>query len=100
QLYVGDVGASAWEEIDSITLGSNYGWPAFEGMHCTGTDPICTAGMTNCNINGYTCPIAEYSSANPDPRCAITGGYIYRGPLSTVPTGAYLYADFCTGEIF
>jgi glucose/arabinose dehydrogenase len=101
QLYVGDVGQDRWEEIDIVTLGGNYGWRVFEGSHCTGNDPgICSAGSTNCNINGYTCPIAEYSSANPDPRCAITGGYVYRGPLRTVPTGAYVYGDYCTGEIF
>jgi hypothetical protein len=99
QLYLGDVGQNAWEEIDIITLGGNYGWRVFEGMHCSGNDPTLCSAMSACNINGYTCPIAEYSSANPDPRCSITGGYVYRGPILTLPT-VYLYADFCTGEIF
>jgi hypothetical protein len=99
QLYVGDVGQGAWEEIDIITLGGNYGWRVFEGAHCSGNDPgLCNSGSA-CNINGYTCPIAEYSSLNPNPRCAITGGYVYRGPAGTLPTGAYVFADFCTGEI-
>lgn len=99
QLYLGDVGQNAWEEIDIITLGGNYGWRVFEGMHCIGNDPLLCNSMSACTVNGYTCPIAEYSSLNPDPRCSITGGYVYRGPILTLPT-VYLYSDFCTGEIF
>jgi hypothetical protein len=33
-------------------------------------------------------------------RCSITGGYIYRGFRSTVPVSAYVYGDYCTGEIW
>jgi hypothetical protein len=100
ELYVGDVGQNQWEEVDIITLGGNYGWRVFEGMHCTGIDSGLCNSMSACNINGFTCPVAEYFSGNPDPRCSITGGYVYRGPIATLPTGAYIYADFCTGEIF
>ncbi|HET9528708.1 MAG TPA: PQQ-dependent sugar dehydrogenase, partial [Blastocatellia bacterium] len=100
ELYVGDVGQNQWEEIDIITLGGNYGWRVFEGMHCTGLDPGQCTSMSPCNINGLTCPIAEYSSASPSPRCSVTGGYVYRGPISTFPTGTYIFGDFCTGEIF
>jgi glucose/arabinose dehydrogenase len=97
-LYLGDVGQGAWEEIDVILLGGNYGWRAFEGMHCTGLDPgICTAGATNCNTNGFICPIGEYSLTGAP--CAVTGGYVYRGPLGTLPTGTYIFSDYCTGDI-
>ncbi|HWP42446.1 MAG TPA: PQQ-dependent sugar dehydrogenase, partial [Blastocatellia bacterium] len=99
-LYVGDVGQNQWEEIDIITLGGNYGWRVFEGMHCTGNDPSLCSPTSPCNINGYTCPIVEYQSGNPSPRCSVTGGYVYRGHISTLPTGDYIYGDFCTGEIF
>ena len=33
-------------------------------------------------------------------RCSITGGYVYRGSRGALPTGTYVYGDFCTGEIF
>lgn len=92
QLYVGDVGQNNWEEVDIITNGGNFGWRVMEGNHC------------NPAFNGGTCtpigiaPIAEYSHTSG--RCSITGGYVYRGPIATLPTGSYVYADFCTGEIF
>jgi hypothetical protein len=94
QLYVADVGQGSREEVDIVTLGGNYGWRIMEGSIC------------NPNFNGGVCtppaghipPIAEYSHSLG--RCSITGGYVYRGFRSSLPTGAYIFGDFCTGEIF
>jgi glucose/arabinose dehydrogenase len=91
QLFAGDVGQDAREEIDIVTLGGNFGWRVFEGTLCTNLDPAV------CNAGGFTPPIAEYTHA--DGRCSITGGYVYRGTKSTLPVGAYVFGDFCTGEI-
>lgn len=92
ELYAGDVGQGAREEIDIITRGGNYGWRVFEGTSCTNNDPaLCSAGE-------FTGPIAEYGHNGG--RCSITGGYVYRGSKGSLPLGAYVYADFCTGEIF
>jgi glucose/arabinose dehydrogenase len=91
-LYAGDVGQGAQEEIDVITLGGNYGWRIFEGSICTNVDP----GL--CNSASFISPVAEYSHSLG--RCAIIGGYVYRGVKSTLPSGAYVYGDLCTGEIF
>jgi len=92
QLFVGDVGQGAREEIDIVTIGGNYGWRVFEGTLCTNLDPpLCSAG-------GFTAPIREYSHSAG--RCSITGGYVYRGTRSSLPVGAYVYGDFCTGEIW
>jgi glucose/arabinose dehydrogenase len=92
QLYAADVGQNAWEEIDVISLGGNYGWRVYEGNHCTNNDPAL------CGSGGFIFPIAEYSHTSG--RCAIIGGYVYRGAMSTLPLGAYVYGDLCTGEIF
>ena len=92
-LYVGDVGQNAWEEIDVITPGGNYGWRVTEGKNC---NPSIGAGL--CSMIGLIPPIAEYSHAAS--RCSITGGYVYRGAKRTFPSGTYVYADFCSGEIF
>ncbi|HEV8663317.1 MAG TPA: PQQ-dependent sugar dehydrogenase [Candidatus Methylomirabilis sp.] len=92
QLFAGDVGQGAREEIDIVTLGANYGWRVFEGTLCTGLD------SASCSSPGFTAPIHEYSHAAG--RCSIIGGYVYRGTQSSLPVGAYVYGDFCTGEIF
>jgi len=92
QLYAGDVGQGAREEIDIITLGGNYGWRVFEGTLCTNNDP----GL--CNPANFVPPIKEYDHSGG--RCSIIGGYVYRGTRSTLPMGAYVFGDFCTGEIF
>jgi hypothetical protein len=89
KLYCGDVGQDAWEEADIITLGANYGWRIWEGNHCTNIDP--------CVSTGKTFPILEYQHLSG--RCAIIGGYVYRGTLSTLAQGLYVYGDLCTGEI-
>ncbi|MEK6301579.1 MAG: PQQ-dependent sugar dehydrogenase [Acidobacteriota bacterium] len=92
QLYAGDVGQNAREEIDIVTRGGNYGWRVMEGNIC------------NPSFNGGACtpigvgPVAEYTHSGG--RCSVTGGYVYRGSQSSLPVGTYVYADFCTGEIF
>jgi glucose/arabinose dehydrogenase len=90
-LLVADVGQGVREEIDLVTRGGNYGWRVFEGTLCTGLGPA------PCTAPGFIPPIHEYSHSAG--RCSITGGYVYRGARSTLPMGAYVYGDFCTGEI-
>ncbi len=92
QLYAGDVGQDAVEEVDIVSLGGNYGWRVYEGTSCTGLDPsLCTPA-------NFTPPIYQYSQSAA--RCSVTGGYIYRGTQNTFPQGTYVYADYCSGEIF
>jgi len=93
QLWVGDVGQDAIEEVDIITLGGNYGWRVYEGNQCTGNDP------TLCTPTNYLPPVFQYSSAGASVRCSVTGGYVYRGTQGTLPVGSYIYGDYCSGEI-
>ncbi|MCS6873395.1 MAG: PQQ-dependent sugar dehydrogenase [Pyrinomonadaceae bacterium] len=96
QLWAGDVGQNAIEEIDIILIGRNYGWRVYEGSQCTGLDPQLCAGGSN-PIN-HTPPIYEYNHSNG--RCSVTGGYVYRGIRRTFASGTYIYGDYCTGEIW
>ena len=90
-LYIGDVGQGAWEEVDvqpaASAGGVNYGWVVMEGMHCY------PPGTNSCNRTGLTLPVIEYDHPT---GCSITGGYVYRGTRVAMLSGQYLYADYCT----
>lgn len=94
-LYTADVGQNAWEEVDFQPAdspgGENYGWRLKEGTHCFNPS-------SNCDPGGLTEPMYEYRQENG--RCAITGGFVYRGQQFPTLHGWYLFADFCTGELF
>ena len=93
QLWVGDVGQGAREEVDTpILSGGNYGWRVYEGFACTNNDPAL------CNAANHTLPVFDYAHLNG--RCSITGGYVYRGSSGALPAGTYVYGDYCSGEIF
>src|SRR5215470_17347322 len=92
-LYAGDVGQDEREEVDIITRGGNYGWRVFEGYRCTGLGPA------SCSSPAFIPPIAEYDHSL-NGRCSIIGGYVYRGARQVFPDGAYIYGDYCSGEIF
>jgi glucose/arabinose dehydrogenase len=93
-LYIADVGGSAWEEVDVVTAaagagrGTNFGWAATEGSHCRATSA--------CDPGAFTLPVLEYSH---DEGCSITGGFVYRGAAIPALQGHYFYADYCRGWV-
>ncbi|HEY8370908.1 MAG TPA: PQQ-dependent sugar dehydrogenase, partial [Thermodesulfobacteriota bacterium] len=92
-LYIGDVGQGAREEIDvapGTAAGLNYGWAAMEGTLCRRTD--------GCGGRGYTLPVLEYQTHR-DGTCSVTGGYVYRGSAIPDLQGTYFYADYCAGWV-
>lgn len=92
-LYIGDVGQGAWEEIDRQPAdsagGENYGWNVMEGGHCY---------QAGCDETGFVKPIAEYSHDSGN--CSVTGGYVYRGQTQPGLAGVYVFADYCSGLVF
>ncbi len=95
QLYAGDVGQNAREWIHIIERGKNYGWATWEGSRCNTSKP---PGSPECTALPLIQPFFEYDHSGG--RCSITGGYVYRGARGTLAQGAYLYGDYCTGEIW
>ena len=90
--WVADVGQGALEELDIVTGGGNYGWRVYEGNQCTNLDPsLCIPG-------NYQMPFYQYSHSSG--RCSVTGGYVYRGTQGSLPDGAYVFGDYCSGEIW
>ncbi len=92
-LYIGDVGQNAVEEIDALPLaaskGANFGWNLMEGKSCFGS--------ASCNQQGLVLPVLDYTHANG--ACSVTGGYVYRGTAISGLAGTYFYADYCRGWV-
>ena len=91
-LWIGDVGQDAYEEVDVARQGTsnlNFGWNLMEGTHCYNHQTCATAGLTF--------PVSEYGH---NQGCTVIGGYVYRGKAYDILTGAYLFADHCAGTIF
>jgi glucose/arabinose dehydrogenase len=78
RLYIGDVGATAFEEVNVGARGANYGWPLCEGA-------CGTAGLTN--------PLHSYSHAGRD--ASVIGGFVYRGTRFPAEyRGRYFFGDY------
>jgi glucose/arabinose dehydrogenase len=92
-LFIGDVGQDAWEEMDFVPAGThggmNFGWSFYEGMHPYQDTPPANAV--------FTWPVSEYSHAD---GCAVTGGYVYRGTALPELQGIYFYGDYCSGNVW
>ncbi len=88
ELWVGDVGERRWEEINRVTPGGHHGWPIVEGESCV-TEP--------CTPEDFIAPAIVYPHGD---GCAVTGGYVYRGTLLDELRGVYVYADWCSGQVW
>ena len=91
-LWIGDVGQNAFEEIDRVPAGSpgglNFGWPIMEGLHCY------PAGA-QCDQEPYEQPGRRVRA-----RWRLLGDGWLRLPRLSLPSlqGLYFFGDFCTGE--
>jgi glucose/arabinose dehydrogenase len=92
--WIADVGQNVEEEVDLQppgVAGRNYCWSAKEGTLIYNASIPCTIGTP-------TDPVIEYDHSAG--KCAIIGGYRYRGTRFPRIVGTYFYADLCTGQIF
>ena len=89
-LWVGDVGQGALEEVNRVGRGGNYGWRCFEGTN---------AFNANCGPNAASSlpPVAQYGRSAGQ---SVTGGFVYRGSAVPALTGRYVFGDFVTGRIW
>ena len=91
-LWIGDVGQGAREEVDHIAAGQgglNLGWKFKEGFSTfSGTAP---AGLTD--------PILDYDRSTPlYSGFSVTGGYVYHGPGGA--QGLYVFGDFGSANLW
>jgi glucose/arabinose dehydrogenase len=88
RIFINDVGASQFEEINDGIAGSNYGWPNTEGPT---SNPA------------FRAPLYSYGhGTGPFVGCAIAGGTFYNPATTQFPSsyvGDYFFADLCSGWI-
>ncbi len=93
-VWIGDVGQGAQEEVDfvpaGVNNGPNFGWRCYEGTaayNTTGCQPMAN----------YVQPI--YQHLHSDGSCSLIGGFVYRGGSYPSLYGKYIYTDYCHGRI-
>lgn len=100
EIWVGDVGRSAREEIGVYTAGQNGGWAWREGS--------LTGIRSGELINGapeaaatLTPPLWDYAhGGGAFEGQSVTGGLIYRSSSLPGLTGKYIFADYVSGNIW
>ncbi|MBC7811916.1 MAG: PQQ-dependent sugar dehydrogenase [Burkholderiales bacterium] len=96
-LYLGDVGAANWEEVDFLAAdspaGQTFGWSYYEGNSVLFGEINSNPAPANAVM-----PVLEYP--HDDDACAIIGGYMYRGSLLPNLSGVYTYGDYCSGKVW
>lgn len=92
-LWIGDVGQNAIEEIDRIPAGTtdlvNLGWDVYEGRSVFEDKQPGPGRLVG--------PVAQYGH---DEGCSVTGGYVVRGAAPRELVGRYVYGDYCTGTVW
>ena len=90
ELWLGDVGQTAREEIDLIELGGNYGWRIQEGF-------ICHNPSSGCDTTGLEQPVVDYGRSEGR---SVTAGYVYRGTDIPALAGRFVFGDYVFGTVF
>jgi len=98
-LWIGDVGQNAWEEINFTPAGraegANFGWRLREGEIATPKKDVGGEAPA-----GAIEPIYVYKhGAGPSEGLSVTGGYVYRGPIRELQ-GRYIFGDYQNSRIW
>lgn len=106
---IADIGLHAYEEVNLLTAGANYGYSRIEGDQVLGTDnrvsadplpttlPLLGAGGTTLGRSEPTYPVAFYSHLDGD---AIAGGFVYRGQAIPALQGKFVFGDITNARLF
>ncbi len=115
-LISADIGDHAWEELNIIVKGGNYGWAEREGpeLRFTGgpnggltatqiDPPVAYPADDTLKVDGLDKPVAVippvayYSHQD---GLAVGSGYVYRGKLMPAMVGKYIFTEITTGRLF
>ena len=94
RLFGADVGQNAFEEVNEIVNGGNYGWDVKEAFSCYEApgpnEPACSDPIHIDPLLAYPHSVGR----------SVTGGHVYRGSAVPQLTGRYIFGDFISGDIW
>ncbi len=94
ELYIGDVGQNAIEEIDRFLPGStlvDFGWNRREGAQAFGG---------GASLPGDAEPVIDYAhGSGPFEGNSVLGGLVYRGPVAALD-GRFVFGDTVSGNVW
>ncbi|HSM50872.1 MAG TPA: PQQ-dependent sugar dehydrogenase, partial [Thermoanaerobaculia bacterium] len=100
-LWIGDVGQGAWEEVNLRPFGSpggdHYGWVCREGLVASS---VSGCSQTNCPADSTGLQDPVFVGDSSATWCSVIGGYRYRGSRVPGTIGDYLFADYCHGDLW
>ncbi|HEY0978406.1 MAG TPA: PQQ-dependent sugar dehydrogenase [Flavobacteriales bacterium] len=96
-MWIGDVGQNAWEEVDMWSStdhsGANFGWRCREGL-------VATPGVSQAGClaaNDYVSPVGVFNHSSQG-WCSVIGGYVYHGANWPHLANKYIFTDYCAGD--
>lgn len=101
-LWIGDVGQNAWEEVDlwpaQDNTCPNFGWRCREAF-------VATPGVSQSGCGSASAYVSPLAAFDHDPSnqggqgwCSVIGGYVYRGDWYPHHYGHYIFTDYCGGD--
>lgn len=90
RLFCGVVGEDAWEQVNLVKAGDNFGWSYYEGSHAGPNIKSAPVGIT------FAKPIYEYPHGNDTLYSgnSVSGGVVSRGSRLPELDGAYIFGDY------
>jgi glucose/arabinose dehydrogenase len=99
RMFVADVGQRAWEEVNVVERGGNYGWNVMEGTHCFDAEECPDESPSGRPLRE---PVIEYPhGGDAVSGVSVIGGYLYDGSALSDFRGRYVFADWqAEGRLF
>ena len=99
KMFCGNIGESMVEEVERVTKGIFYGWPAREGaFRFEVSDKTHVYPLPSTDSSGGAYPVTQYD--HEEGRAAIAGGFVYRGAGIPGLRGHYVCGDIVSGDLF
>jgi len=90
QLYIGDVGWGAWEEVNRVTPGANFGWPCWEGN---------TQTVHNCSPAATTSPFYTYAHNGDGAGAIAMGSFPHNAAYPVAYNTSLFFGDYAQNWI-